>query len=176
MLEGVCLIPGAGEFTLATQPVFRREGLTRTTAENLNNMIGSPDLSVAIDQLERDFPRVKRINLVVGWFGTDLRAGACRIRPGMERRDKPTEPIEWGVAGLTREDAHLISQHGERPAYGGTPSDQTVVDAVRLLKTRGYEVVIYPFVFMDIAPGNGLADPYGGFEQAPYPWRGRTGC
>ncbi|WP_122464664.1 baseplate multidomain protein megatron [Brevundimonas lutea] len=173
MLEGVCLIPGAGEFTLATQPVFRREGLTRTTAENLNNLIGSPDLRVAVDQLERDFPRVKRVNLVVGWFGTDLRAGECRIWPGVERRDKPTEPIEWGVAGLGRDDAHLISGHEGRPAYGGTPSDQTVVDAVRMLKDRGYEVVIYPFVFMDIAPENGLDDPYGGLEQAPYPWRGR---
>ena len=29
-LEGVCLIPGAGEFVLATGPVMRREGLTRT--------------------------------------------------------------------------------------------------------------------------------------------------
>lgn len=31
LLEGVCLIPGAGEFVLATEAVVRRDGLTRTT-------------------------------------------------------------------------------------------------------------------------------------------------
>ncbi len=29
---------------------------------------------------------------------------------------------------------------------------------------------------MDIPPGNGLADPYGGDEQVAYPWRGRITC
>lgn len=133
-LEGVCLIPGAGEFCLATSPVLRREGLTRTAAENVNNLQG---------------------------------------RPGVERRVKPTTPADWSVAGLGRVEAHLISEAGGGPAYGGTPSDQTVIDAVREMKARGWAVTLYPFLFMDVAQGNGLLDPYGGAEQAPYPWRGR---
>ena len=36
-LTGVCLIPGAGEFVLATETVLRRDGLTVSTAENVNN-------------------------------------------------------------------------------------------------------------------------------------------
>ena len=51
-LEGVCLIPGAGEFALATQAVVRREGLTRTTVENVHNGEGRPDLLVSLDQLQ----------------------------------------------------------------------------------------------------------------------------
>jgi hypothetical protein len=37
-------------------------------------------------------------------------------------------------------------------------------------------VTLYPFILMDVPPGNGLADPYGGIEQAAFPWRGRITC
>ena len=172
-LEGVCLIPGAGEFVLATEAIMRRQGLTRTTPENVHLGETRTDLAVSLDQLQIQLPNLKRVSLVVGWFGDDLRAGHCTIRPGVERRDKPTEPSTWSVAGLTREDAHLISQSGGAPAYGGTPSDESVRQAIIELKARGLEVTLYPFVFMDLAPGNSLPDPYGGMEQAAYPWRGR---
>nr|WP_230531855.1 glycoside hydrolase TIM-barrel-like domain-containing protein [Microvirga roseola] len=44
------------------------------------------------------------------------------------------------------------------------------------MKARGLEVVIYPFVMMDVAAGNDLPNPYGGTGQPPYPWRGRITC
>ncbi len=162
-LEGVCLIPGAGEFCLATEPVMRREGLAKSTPENVHLTAGQTDLEASLDQLMAQASRLKRVSLVVGWFGDDVRMGHCRIRPGVERRDKPTQSLVWGVAGLTRANAHLISrvddgQGGEGPAYGGTPSDDSVRQAIRALKARGLEVTLYPFVFMD-CPG--------------YPWRGR---
>ena len=172
-LEGVCLIPGAGEFVLATEAVLRREGLTRTAAENVSNGRGQPDLLLSLDQLLVQCPNLKRVSLVIGWFGDDLRAGSCVIRPGVERRDKPTAPLAWSVAGLDRAGAHLISQAGGGPAYGGTPSDATVRQAVAVLKARGLAVTLYPFVFMDIPADNDLPDPYGGARQAAYPWRGR---
>jgi len=125
-LEGVCLIPGAGEFVLATEPVMRREGLTKSTAENLHHAEGRPDLLVSLDQLAIQCPNLKRVSLVVGWFGDDLRAGHCRVKPGVERRDKPTAPQVWSVDGLDRGNAHLISQIDGQPAYGGTPSDESV--------------------------------------------------
>jgi len=172
-LEGVCLIPGAGEFVLATEPVVRRTGLTRTEVENVSTAEGRPDLVVSLDQLTAACPNLKRVSLVIGWFGNDLRAGQCTVRPGVERRDKPTVPLDWSVAGLDRAAAHLVSEVEGAPAYGGTPSDDSVRQAVAELKARGLEVTLYPFVFMDIPPGNGLSDPYGGAEQAAYPWRGR---
>jgi len=157
-ISGVCLIPGAGEFTLATTPVLRRTGLTTVEAENVHAADGRPDLIVSLDQLEAQCPNLRRVNLVTGWFGDSLEAGSCRIRPGVERRDKATEPLDWAVAGETRATAHVVSQVDGRPAYGGTPSDETVRQAVAELKRRGWEVVLYPFLFMD-CPG--------------YPWRGR---
>ncbi len=173
MIQGVCLIPGAGEFVLATDVVRRRDGLTRTTTENVHHGEGRTDFTVSLDQLMAQAPRLKRVSLVVGWFGDDLRAGHCRVRPGVERRDKATEPMVWSVAGLGRDAAHLISQSGGGPAYGGTPSDESVRQAVRELKARGLAVTLYPFVFMDVAADNDLPDPYGGARQAAYPWRGR---
>lgn len=173
-LEGVCLIPGAGEFVLATQVVHRREGLTRTKAENAHHPEGGPDFLVSIEQLKLQCPNLKRVSLVIGWFGDDLRAGHCQVRPGVEGRDRATEPLGWSVAGLNRGEAHLVSQFGGAPAYGGTPSDQTVRQAVAALKAQGWAVTLYPFVFMDVPPGNGLPDPYGEAEQAAYPWRGRV--
>lgn len=158
-LEGVCLIPGAGEFALATEAVLRREGLTRTTAENVHNGEGRADLIVSLDQLQAQLPNLKRVSLVVGWFGSDLRAGHCQVRPGVERREKPTEPLVWSVAGVARDEAYEVSQVDGAPAYGGTPSDDSVRQAIRELKARGLQVTLYPFVFMD-CPG--------------YPWRGRV--
>ncbi|WP_312144783.1 glycoside hydrolase/phage tail family protein [Brevundimonas sp.] len=158
-LEGVCLIPGAGEFCLATEVVMRREGLTRSTPENVNNAEGRADVEASLDQLMVQAPNLKRVSLIVGWFGDDLRAGHCRIRPGVDQRDKPTTPMGWTVAGLERHEAHLVSQVDGGPAYGGTPTDESVRQAIRSLKARGLEVTLYPFVFMDCAG---------------YPWRGRV--
>lgn len=172
-LDGVCLIPGAGEFTLATRAVLRREGLTRTRSENVNNLEGRPDLLVSLDQLQAQCPNVRRVNLVVGWFGDDLRASHCRVRPGVDQVQKTTTPMDWSVASLSRDEAHLVSQVDSGPAFGGTPSDETVRQAIAELKARGFEVTIYPFVFMDIPTGNSLPDPYGAAEQPAYPWRGR---
>ncbi len=122
---------------------------------------------------------VEAVSLVVAWFGTDLRAGQCKIKPGVESRTKVTAPLVWSVNGVTRADAHLISTVDGGPAYGGTPSDATVIQAIRELKARGKRVTFYPFILMDIAAGNTLPDPYavdGALGQPAYPWRGRITC
>ncbi|MFC7378591.1 glycoside hydrolase/phage tail family protein [Brevundimonas sp. GCM10030266] len=172
-LEGVCLIPGAGEFVLATEPVMRREGLTRTLPENVHGG-GAADLLTSLDLLQAQLPNLKRVSLVIGWFGDDLRAAHCRVRPGVERRDKLTEPLVWTVAGLDRAEAHLISGANGGPAYGGTPSDDTVRQAITELKSRGLEVTLYPFLFMDMPEDNSLPGLEGEARQAAYPWRGRV--
>ena len=102
-------------------------------------------------------------------------------------------PVDWAVAGFTRATAQVVSSidpatldptglsnaappTGLVPAFGGTPSDDTVVQAIGAMNGRGLRVQFYPFVMMDIPAGNGLPDPYGGAEQAAYPWRGRVTC
>jgi hypothetical protein len=160
-LKGVCLIPGAGEFVYATEAVLRREGLTRTASESVHNAEGRPDLVVALEQLQAQLPNVDHVTLVVAWFGTDLRCGQCEIRPGVEQAAKDTLPFAWNVAGVDRGGAHLISLMDGAPAYGGTPADAVVLQAIAELKRRGLKVTLYPFILMD-AP--------------TYPWRGRISC
>lgn len=125
------------------------EGSVRATAENVHHAEGRADLLVSLGQLMIQAPKLKRVSLIVGWFGDDVRAGECRIRPGVENRTKTTAPLTWSVAGLDRAGAHLISEvddgaGGMAPAYGGTPSDESVRQAIRALKDRGLEVTLYP--------------------------------
>ena len=171
-LTSVNLIPGAGEFVLATTPELRALGEAAWASENVNNAQGRPDLLVSLDQLQALLPKVDHVNLVVAWFGTDLRCGRCQVRPGVDSDPKVTSPDTWRVE-VDRHGAHLISQHGGGAAYGGTPSDGSVLACIAELRRRGIAVTLYPFLMMDVPEGNALPDPYGGARQGAYPWRGR---
>ena len=173
-VQAVCLSPGSGEFSLDTEPVLRREGAGRGTWENMNAVEARPDVLLSLDQLEAELPACRRVSLVVSWFGDDLRMGICKLMPGVEERDKHTEPVTWTVGGLDRAAARLVGRTSDgRPVFGGTPSDRGVIQTLRELKARGVAVTFYPFILMDIPPGNARPDPWGGAEQAAYPWRGR---
>eukprot|EP01037_Dinobryon_pediforme_P018395 gene18394-18664_t len=172
-LQAVCLIPGAGEAVYATTPVLRQSGYATSVTENVNTASGGPDIRAALDQLQASLPHVTRVSLVSAWFGTDLRCAACQIAPGVELRTKATLPFDWSAGGVSRSAAHLISTVGSGPAFGGTPSDRSLFEAIAEMTGRGLKVTLYPFVMIDIPAGNTLADPYGGASQAAYPWRGR---
>lgn len=161
-VRAVALIPGAGEFVYAQQPVTRKVGATTNVSENVHTRQGGTDWAVSLDQLQSTLPNANAVSLVVGWFGTDLRAGHCELRPGVDAADKITEPLTWSVAGLARDEAHLVSTIAGRAAYGGTPSDETVVSAIQDLRDRGLAVTLTPFIFMDVPADNLLPDPYTG--------------
>ncbi len=174
-VRGVCLIPGAGEFVYATEPVHRKAGEGQQTAENVHAESERANVLVSLDQLKADFPNCETVLLVVSWFGDDLRCGHCTIKPGVEIAVKDTSPKTWAAGAVTRSSARLVSLYDGAPAYGGTPSDDSVKQAIAELKARGYKVGLYPFMQMDIPHGNALPDPYGAGSQPPYPWRGRIG-
>jgi hypothetical protein len=176
MIRAVCLIPGASEFGYDTLPVTQVLDLGKTRPENRHQWRSATDAKASLDALEALCPNLKRVSLVVSWFGNDLRAGSCLIEPRVDIRTKTTDGATWSVAGLTRARAKAVSQADGSPAYGGTPSDETVIRLIRNLKERGLEVVLYPFVMMDIPAGNALPAPHGGTGQPAYPWRGRITC
>jgi hypothetical protein len=172
-VRAVTIIPGSGEAVYETAPLFSIAGEGVSRSLNAHASTGETDLEASLDHLEAVFPNLGRASLVVSWFGDDLRAGECRIEPGVETRERVTEPRTWSVAGRERGDARLINRIENRPVYGGTPSDHSVLATIRELKGRGLSVMFHPFILIDIVPGNGLPDPYGGQEQAAFPWRGR---
>ncbi|MBK0327281.1 glycoside hydrolase TIM-barrel-like domain-containing protein [Rhodobacteraceae bacterium F11138] len=176
LTRAVTLIPASGEFVYATEAIRKPGG-----AENLNASSGTTDMVEALDRLEASAPNVESVSLVVSWFGDDLRAGHCTLRPGVELAAKQTKPQLWRVNGVDRHEAHLVSRDEEdRPVYGGTPADFSVVQAIREMKARGHRVTFYPFLMMDVPPGNDLPDPYsdnaGSTGQPAFPWRGRITC
>ncbi len=180
LTRAVTLIPASGEFTYATEPV-RKGGNGDSAAENLNATPGSPDMIVALDRLQAMAPKVESVSLVVAWFGNDLRCGHCTIRPGVEVAEKANTPRLWSVSGIVRNQAHLLSRDDQdRPVYGGTPADFAVAQAIQEMKARGLRVTFYPFILMDVPPGNTLPDPYSdhaaGTGQPAFPWRGRITC
>lgn len=172
-VRGVALIRGSTEYGLAPYLVSREERPGEAEAVNRHVFHAGTDIEASLDELQALCPRIEHVALVVSWFGDDLRASHCRIRPGVTDRAARGFEEAWRVAGVERGDAFAVSRHGAGSAYGGTPTDASVKAAIAALKARGLKVTLYPFVMMDVAPGNGLPDPYGGAEQAAYPWRGR---
>ncbi|MCL4743831.1 MAG: glycoside hydrolase TIM-barrel-like domain-containing protein [Burkholderiaceae bacterium] len=177
LVKGVCMIPGSGEFIYATDKVTYTSDAQETSSDNKTTVEPRVDFSVSMDQLGVLLPECSTVALVVGWFGTDLRCNQCLIRPGVELRKRDTKPLSWSVAGYSRSSAHLISKTNGRVNYGGTPSDNAVKQAIAGLKSRGYKVILYPFVFMDVPSGNELPNPYSvnasQMGQPIHPWRGR---
>ncbi|MDF1607271.1 glycoside hydrolase/phage tail family protein [Hoeflea sp. YIM 152468] len=173
-IEAVAIIPGSTEHGYATTPVRETLGLGSARVLNRNMRQASTDWSQSINELQALCPNLKSMALVSSWFGDDLRAGHCRFRPGVEVVARTDETRPWKVGSLDRGTAHLVSRKADGgPAYGGTPDDTAVIEAIRDLKARGLKVVLYPFVLMDVPAGNGLPDPGGAQSQPVYPWRGR---
>jgi hypothetical protein len=173
-LRAVCVIPGSTEFGYDPSPRVRLLGYGETKSENAHHMVGRSDWDVSIDELTALCPNLKHVALVVSWFGDDLRCGSCDVAPRVIDHDRQLKNVAWQVAGLSRDAAQITSANNGAPAYGGTPSDQSIIDAIQDLHGRGIKVTLYPLMMMDVPASNSLPNPYGGSSQPPYPWRGRV--
>lgn len=173
IVSAVCLIPGTGEYALSTSQIYLDQGQGIRYPVNTARPGAGNDFSHSLTQLVADLPRLKSASLIVSWFGDDLRADHCLVEPRVEQ-SKIEGNIAWSVCGATRKTANLTSKAGDSPLYGGTPSDQSVIEAIKALRAAGKEVMFYPFILMDIPAGNTKRSPYepGAFQPA-LPWRGR---
>lgn len=173
-VRAVALMPGTGEYALATTPVNYVDQTKGRWSANVNTPAGQTDFAVSMDSLGDELPNCEAASLIVSWFGNDLRCGRCELKPKVERKDVEGENMPWAVSGVERAAADEIAAVDERPIYGGTPSDASVAEAIRALNASGKGVMFYPFVLMDQLEGNALPDPYSiGTTQPHLPWRGR---
>ncbi|VDS08969.1 hypothetical protein PARHAE_02156 [Paracoccus haematequi] len=172
-VRAIALIPGTGEYSLATTPVNQDLGLGELRSTNVNTPMGGTDFAASMTILGRELPNVGSVSLVVSWFGSDLRIGRCTVQPKVEQRETDGSEMPWTVAGIGRSAAAQVARVKDRPIYGGTPADQAVVEGLRAIAASGRKAVFYPFILMEQLAGNGLADPYGASEQPVMPWRGR---
>ena len=196
-IQAVTMIPAATEWAYAPYEVLRDQittGAEIVATENAYSAYDSSqwliqyseaeaagriggaacDWATSLNRLQNQLSNCKFVNLYVAWYGDDLRASACTLTPGVTRAEFGNLPHNWMCNGLQRNEAHLISTVNGGAAFGGTPDDQSVIAAIKDLKSRGLQVCLTPFILMDIAAGNTLPDPYwGGAGQPVYPWRGR---
>jgi hypothetical protein len=171
-IRAVVIIPGASEFAYDPLPVYTSKGPGRRVTINRHVDGARTDWEASIDELQALCPNLERAALAVSWFGDDIRAGHCTVAPRIEDFSTVTSPTSWHVAGLSRAGARAVSRIDDRPAFGGTPSDASVIRAILDLKARGIAVTFYPFLMMDIPADNDLPHPYWDATQPAYPWRG----
>ncbi|MEL6840844.1 MAG: host specificity protein, partial [Pseudomonadota bacterium] len=86
-VQGVALIPGTGEYSLATSRVFLSPSYGRQVAINSNSSSGKSDFSTSMDALQGELPHCQSVVVVVSWFGDDLRCADCQIKPKVEQDD-----------------------------------------------------------------------------------------
>lgn len=176
-IEGVALMPGSGEFALATTPVHYDHGLGKRQSVNVNSPSYRSDMATSVKMLGEELPNCRATSLVVSWFGDDLRCANCDLKPKVEQSEFEGDRLQWSVSGVTRANADVIAYRDNRPIYGGTPSDNSVIEAIHALQDAGQDVMFYPFILMDQDEGNGLPNPYSDTgEQPKLPWRGRITC
>jgi hypothetical protein len=174
LINAVAVIPGTGEYALATTPVYYEEGLGENRSANVNSPSGKTDFSTSLEQLGEELPNCGSVSLIVSWFGDDLRCGECTLKPKVEQTAKEGVGMAWRVDGVLRGTAETLPQIDGRAIYGGTPADQSVIEALQASKAAGQRAMFYPFVLMEQLEGNGRADPWSGATDQPeLPWRGR---
>ncbi|WP_068116564.1 baseplate multidomain protein megatron [Tropicimonas marinistellae] len=174
LIGAVALIPGTGEYALATTPVEYDNGYGWVASANVNSPSGLTDFATSLEQLNEELPRCEAVSLVVSWFGDDLRCGSCSLKPKVEKHEPDGNRMAWSVGGLDRTGAESVPVVDGRPIYGGTPTDQSVVEAIKALREAGKSITFYPFILMDQLADNTLPDPWtGNVGQSALPWRGR---
>ncbi|WP_372800025.1 baseplate multidomain protein megatron, partial [Paracoccus seriniphilus] len=172
-VRAVALIPGTGEYSLATTEVTEDLDLGEMRSVNVNTPMGGTDFRASMETMARELPNVGSVALVVSWFGDDLRINHCQLQPKVEQRQVDGSEMPWTAGGITRGEAREVARREDRPVYGGTPGDEAVVEALQALGEAGQRAVFYPFILMEQLEGNALPNPYGGDSQPVMPWRGR---
>jgi hypothetical protein len=174
-IRGTALLPGSGEYALATTAANIVYGPGSQQPANVNSPSGKTDFLTSLGQMQGELKGLKSSSLIVSWFGDDLRCAQCSIRPKVEQARYDSGNMPWQVGDLTRQTAELVpTDADDRQVYGGTPTDQAVIEAIQALNDAGTDVMYYPFILMDQMQGNGLPDPYSDAENQPVlPWRGR---
>jgi len=168
-IKGVNLLPSTGEFAYDTI-AYLGQRVTEPSLQPVNLYASGgtgavTDYTIALDNLQAEYPDCETVALVIAWFGNSTDISACQIYPSTTYTGGSFQKAAggsdvWRCSGLTQASSGLIPlpMNGGTFVYGGTPSDQSVVRCIQDLKTRGLRVVFYPFILM---------------TASGFPWRGR---
>jgi hypothetical protein len=144
LISAVTLIPASGEFVYATSIHVKTDNSQDAFGENMHNAAGEADFTVSLDQLGAICPNVGSVLLVVAWFGDDLRAASCTIRPKVEVASKTVTPADWRVNGVVRSGAltRSVLAGGNTLAIGNEDGGWEIIQYVtaELIGVRRYRL------------------------------------
>ena len=100
-VRAVALMPGTGEYALATTPVNYIDESRGRWSANVNTPSGQADFSVSTENLYGELPNCEAASLVVSWFGNDLRCGSCELKPKVERKDIEGENMRLSLIHIS---------------------------------------------------------------------------
>ncbi|MBL3285204.1 putative phage protein [Rickettsiales endosymbiont of Paramecium tredecaurelia] len=150
-ITAVNMIPGSGEFVYDT--VEQKKWCNgQYYTINAHNKECKANAITSLEQLGKTCKNVKYIAPVVCWFGDNLDIKYCSISPRIESKDtKDTIYPYWHVGEARRATTRLISRDdNNKPNYGGTVHDASVIRYLKHLKSCGYKIMFYPMIFLDL--------------------------
>lgn len=167
-IHSMVIIPGSGEFVY--DPVIQyqqkamlsgRKWIPKGGCYPINHHVAERQANVltALDDMKRTCPNIEWVAPVATWFGDHVDMARCTISPRVEYHgESTTSPDIWEVAGYQRDQVRCISYEQGRPRYGGTISDASLERFLSTCRKRGYRILFYPLIMMDMPRK---------------PWRGR---
>ena len=179
MIRAVTLIAGLNRVRLrhvCRSCAHSGRGATRRRTDTSQRP--RPTGTAALDDLQAVCPNLRRVSLVVAWFGNDLRAGECLVRPAVDNAAKVTQGGELVGRGPHARDGTRRQRCTKTvPLSAARRRMHRSCVRSRICVNARLEVTFYPFVMMDMPAGNALRDPWTVRRQQPaYPWRGRITC
>jgi len=145
-IKALNLIPGSGEFAVSSQIMRNQYGIPLNTIKGGTKTF----IQATIENLKLDFPNLKKVGLVLGWYADSIEADNLKITPKVEDRTAKTGGSDWTVGEYSRSTAPQVSQVNGKMNWGGTYSDRSVIEACDLLTKNGYEVMLYPMLYIDL--------------------------
>jgi hypothetical protein len=177
-IRAVNVIPGCGEFVYDTRCLYKMnvmniQSVEGPTKAKINYSHSLAHSLVNVDFLKKELPNVEWVAPVVCWFGDDKEIEKCTISPRVEYGTGVAEifevnggaKIEWKVAGYNRSTAQVVGFDDGAMRYGGTVSDESVINYLAMLKDKGYKIMFYPMIFLDLAGKPWRGEINGTYDQ-----------
>jgi hypothetical protein len=164
LVKAIVMIPGSGEFVYDTiiqskiisncyDMVIAKKIINSHNYYNIANSVHS------LNQLNTACSNIEWIAPVACWFGDNLDARNCSIKPAVEYQDENSKYTEeWYVGRYSRLSAKLISRDSDdNPRYGGSVNDASIIRYLEELRRRNLKIMFYPmfFLYIDNKPWRG---------------------
>ena len=168
LVKSIVMIPGSGEYVYDTK-IQEKSVITSfgavisTTKINSHNHYNIANSVYSLNQLQMTCENIEWVSPVICWFGDNLDANKCIIRPAVEFKEKGLKySEEWKVGKYDRNTAYEITKDDhQNPIYGGSVNDASVIRYLIELKSRKLKIMFNPMFFLDVPQK---------------PWRGRLTC